>query len=115
MINEEALARNNALEKAADRVQTTRMRYAVQKNLREVQRLLEPYQETLQQIVEEHEVEDLQDPPEPAEEKINELLEEEAGEMEAHQVPPSVLDREDEQGTDLPMSVIAGVDWMIKD
>jgi len=47
MTNQDLLSRSNALQRAAEAVQTTRMRYAVQKNLREVQALIEPYQETL--------------------------------------------------------------------
>jgi hypothetical protein len=89
------------------------MRYAVQKNLREVQALIEPYQETLKQIAEEHRLDNLQDPPESFEEELEDLLAEEGGDPDVHTVPPQTLDREDEKGTDLPMDVIAGLDWMI--
>jgi hypothetical protein len=89
------------------------MRYAVQKNLREVQALIEPYQETLKQIAEEHGLDNLQDPPESFEEELEDLLAEEGGDPDVHTVPPQTLDREDEKGTDLPMDVIAGLDWMI--
>ncbi|MCS3611011.1 hypothetical protein [Salinibacter ruber] len=113
MTNQELLNRSNALQRAAEAVQTTRMRYAIQKNLREVQALIEPYQETLEQIAEEHEVESLEDPPEGFEEEIEDLLAEDGGDPDVHTVPPQTLDREDEKGTDLPMDVIAGIDWMI--
>jgi len=113
MTNQELLNRSNALQRAAEAVQTTRMRYAIQKNLREVQSLIEPYQETPQQIAEEHEVESLEDPPERFEEEIEDLLAEDGGDPDVHTVPPQTLDREDEKGTDLPMEVIAGIDWMI--
>lgn len=113
MTNQELLNRSNALQRAAEAVQTTRMRYAIQKNLREVQALIEPYQQTLQQIAEEHEVESLEDPPEPFEDELEALLAEDGGEPDVHTVPPKTLDREDEKGTDLPMNVIAGLDWMI--
>jgi hypothetical protein len=114
MTNQELLNRSNALQRAAEAVQTTRMRYAVQKNLREVEALLEPYQKTLKRIVEEHEVESIEDPPEEFEEELEDLLTEDAGEPGVHTVPPEVLDREDEKETDLPLNVIAGIDWMIE-
>jgi len=113
MTNQELLNRSNALQRAAEAVQTTRMRYAVQKNLREVQSLIEPYQETLEQIAEEHEVEDLEEAPDGFEEELEDLLAEDGGDPDVHTVPPQTLDREDEKGTDLPMDVIAGIDWMI--
>lgn len=113
MTNQKLLNRSNALQRVAEVVQTTRMRYAVQKNLREVQALIEPYQETLQQIAEEHGVESLEDPPEAFEQELEDLLAEDAGDLDVHTVPPQTLDREDEKGTDLPFEVIAGIDWMI--
>jgi hypothetical protein len=113
MTNQELLNRSNALQRAAESVQTTRMRYAIQKNLREVESLIEPYQETLQQIAEEHEVENLDDPPPEFEGDLEDLLAEDAGEMDVHSVPPSALTAEDERGTELPIEVISGLDWMI--
>jgi hypothetical protein len=50
--NQQLLNRSQALQRAAEAVQTTRMRYAIQKNLRDVQALLEPYQDTLRQLAE---------------------------------------------------------------
>jgi hypothetical protein len=114
MTNQELLNRSQALQRAAEAVQTTRMRYAIQKNLRDVQALLEPYQDTLQQLAEEHEVESLEDPPEAFEDELEDLLMEDAGDPDVHTVPPETLDREDEKGTDLPFEVIAGIDWMIQ-
>jgi hypothetical protein len=111
--NQQLLNRSQALQRAAEAVQTTRMRYAIQKNLRDVQALLEPYQDTLRQLAEEHEVESLEDPPEAFEDELEDLLMEDAGEPDVHRVPPETLDREDEKGTDLPFEVIAGIDWMI--
>jgi len=113
MTNQELLSRSNALQRAAEAVQTTRMRYAIQKNLREVQALIEPYQETLQQIAEEHGVENLEDPPEAFEDELEDLLAEDGGDPDVHTVPPQTLDREDEKGTDLPFEVVAGIDFMI--
>jgi len=114
MTNQELLNRSSALNRAAEEVQTTRMRYAIQKNLRDVQALLEPYQETLQQLAKDHEVESLEDPPEDFESELEDLLDEDAGDPDVHTVPPETLDREDEKGTDLPFEVIAGIDWMIE-
>jgi len=44
---------------------------------------------------------------------MSDLLAEDAGEPDVHTVPLETLEREDEKGTDLPMEVIAGIDWMI--
>jgi hypothetical protein len=114
MTNQELLNRSQALQRAAEAVQTTRMRYAIQKNLRDVQAILEPYRDTLQQLAEEHEVEDLEDPPEAFEDELEDLLTEDAGDPDVHSVPPETLDREDEKGTDIPFEVIAGIDFMIE-
>jgi len=114
MTNQELLSRSQALQRAAESVQTTRMRYAIQKNLRAVQSLLEPYQDTLGQLAQEHEVENLEDPPEEFEDELEDLLAEDAGDPDVHTVPPETLDREDEKGTDLPFEVVASIDWMIE-
>jgi len=52
-------------------------------------------------------------PLEPLERPSEGRLAEDGGDPDVHKVPPKTLDREDEKGTDLPMNVIAGLDWMI--
>jgi len=115
MTNSELLSRSNALQKAAERVQTTRMRYAVQKNLKAVERELEAYHDLLADLASEHDVDINGEVPndEAFREEVAGLLNEEAGDPDVHTVPPQTLDREDEKGTDLPFEVIAGIDWMI--
>jgi len=117
MTNQELLNRSQALNNAAERVQTTRLRYAVQKNIRHVQQALKPYQETLNQLAEEHGVEmqgELNGTPEAFDEALEDLLSEDAGEVDIHTVPPETLDREDEKGTELDMQTISALDWMIE-
>jgi len=114
MTNETLLRRAQALQQAAGRVQTTRMRYAIQKNLRATEALLEPYHETLRQIAQDYGLESFEEPPEAAQTELEALLAEDAGEPEVDTVPPGVLTREDERGTELEMEVVAGLDFMIE-
>jgi len=115
MTNQELLNRSQVLERAAESVQTTRMRYAVQKNMKAVERELEAYNDLLVDLASEHDVDINGEVPDDKafREELTDLLQQEAGDPDVHTVPPRTLDREDEKGTDLPMEVIAGIDWMI--
>jgi len=115
MTNQELLNRSQVLQRAAESVQTTRMRYAVQKNMRAAERELEAYNDLLADLASEHNVDINGGVPDDEEfrEELTDLLQQDAGDPDVHTVPPETLDREDEKGTDLPLEVVAGIDWMI--
>jgi len=118
MTNGELLQRQNALTRAVQHVQSVRARYAIQKTLRNVEGALETYSEMLQEIAVEHGV-DLSgggvpnDAPDEFREELEELLQMEAEEPEVHSMPLSVLDTEDDKGSDIPLDVVASLDFMI--
>lgn len=98
-------------------VQTTSMKYAVAKNQRYLSDSLEDYQEVLQDLLDEHDVQPTEeggipnDAPEEFQEDLNDLLQEESG-FEPHQVSESDLTNEPE----MPMDVIMLVeDWLVKE
>jgi len=118
MTNGELLQRQNALQNAIEHVQSVRGRYALQKTLRNVEQALATYREMLAELVQEHEVElpDGQvpdDAPDDFVDDLTELLEMETEEPEIHSMDLAVLDTEDEKGSDIPLGVIADLDFMI--
>lgn len=117
MTNGELLQRHEALQRAAGHVQSVRARYAVQKTLRGVESALETYREMLAELAQEHEVDLSQgvpdDAPEPFREELGELLQMETEEPDVHTIDLGVLGTEDEKGSDIPLGVIADLDFMI--
>lgn len=118
MTNGELLQRQNNLQNAIEHVQSVRGRYALQKTLRNVEQALETYREMLAEIAQEHEV-DLsgggvpEDAPQAFVEDLDELLQMEAEEPQVHSMDLAVLETEDEKGSDIPLGVIASLDFMI--
>jgi predicted DNA-binding protein YlxM (UPF0122 family) len=119
-----------ALRRAAEIAETTRMKYAVQKNLKRTERALEAYQEMLQDIQQDGTDPQVlqqslnallfgQEIPENASEELlqdlQELLDQDAGEIDVHTVPVHQLDKEDEKGADFPFGVVSQLDFMIED
>jgi len=117
MTNGELVNRHEALQRAADHVQSVRARYAVQKTLREFESSLETYRETLAEVAQEHDVDLSQgipeDAPEAFREDLEELLQMETDEPDVHTIDVGVLGTEDEKGSDIPLGVIADLDFMI--
>jgi predicted DNA-binding protein YlxM (UPF0122 family) len=126
----EMLTRRMALQRAAQMAQTTRMKYAVQKNLKRTERSLEAYNETLQSIQAEEDVDPQklqgalnallfgqempEDVPGGLIEDLQELLQQEAGDPDVHSVPVEQLDREDDKGADFPFQIVSSLDFMIE-
>jgi predicted DNA-binding protein YlxM (UPF0122 family) len=116
-----------ALRRAAEIAETTRMKYAVQKNLKRTERALEAYQEMLQDFEQDPQLLQQclnallfgQEVPEDAGDDLlhdlQELLDQEAGEIDVHTVPVHQLDKEDEKGADFPFAVVSQIDFMIED
>jgi len=129
MTNIELLNRRAALQQAANTFQTTKAKYAIQKNLGRVQSELEAYQETLQQIAEDKDPKTVEEtlnavlgqgnvPEEATEETVQdltELLQQDAGTIEPYTVTEKVLDKEDDKGTDVPFQIVMALDFMIEE
>jgi len=118
MTNGELLQRQNALQNAIEHVQSVRGRYALQKTLRGVEQALATYREMLGELVQEHEVELDEggvpaDAPDEFIDELEELLEMETEDPEVHSIGLDVLETEDEKGSDIPLGVIADLDFMI--
>lgn len=117
MTNGELLQRQQILQKASECVSTVRGRYALQKNLRKVEGALETYSEMLQELAQEHDV-DLQgglspDAPEAFRDDLDELLQMDTDAPDVHTIGGEVLEAEDEKGSDIPMELLAALDFMI--
>jgi hypothetical protein len=117
MTNGELLDRQQKLQKAAEHIESVQARYAVQKTLRGVEQALETYWEMLQELAREHDI-DLgegvpDDAPQEFLDELNDLLEMEQDEPDVHSMPLEVLETEDEKGADIPLQVLAGLDFMI--
>lgn len=119
MTNAQLLQRKQALERAASVVETARVRFAVQKNLRRTTEELEDYQEALSGLLKSFDVELDEglpdDRPEEFDEELDALLETEVEEPTVHEIRVEDLDGEDERGADIPLQVLAGLDFMIVD
>jgi hypothetical protein len=119
MTNADLLNRRAALQQAIQVVQTTKMKYAISKNLKRVIDELDPYTETLQTLLKEHEVQLTkagglpEETPDSFQREFEELLSTEAGPIEAYRISDRVFDKEDEKGSDIPFEVVAALDWMI--
>jgi len=117
MTNAELLERQEKLQQAAEHIRSVQARYAVQKTLRGVEQALETYWEMLRELADEHDI-DLQqgvpdDAPEDFVDELNDLLQMEQDEPQTHSMPLEVLETEDEKGSDIPLQVLAGLDFMI--
>lgn len=122
MTNAQLLERQAALQAASEHVQSVRGRYALQKTLREVESALQTYRELLRELADENDVDmrELQEGntaelPDAFREGVEELLQMDEDEPDVHRIPLSVLDTEDEKGSEIPLDVIARVDFMIAD
>ena len=94
--------------------QTTAMRYALIQNQRRLQETLEVYQEMLQELLEEHDVEleggqIPEDAPEAFEDALQELLE-----QETPYEPYTVSDTEIKKEAGVPLELLMALDWMIE-
>lgn len=119
MTNAQLLQRKQSLERAAQVVETARVRFAVAKNLRRTSEELEDYQEALSGLVKSFDV-DLDgglpdDPPEGFEGELEALLQTEVEEPTVNEIAVADLEVEDERGADIPLQVLAGLDFMIVD
>jgi predicted DNA-binding protein YlxM (UPF0122 family) len=130
MTNADLLRRQMALRRAAEIAETTRMKYAIQKNLKRIERALAAYQEMLQDLQQDGTDPQVlqqylnallfgQEIPEGVDKDLihdlQELLDQDAGEVDVHTVPVHQLDKEDDKGADFPFAVVSQIDFMIED
>lgn len=119
MTNAELIERQQKLQQAAEHIRSVQARYAVQKTLRNVEQSLKTYREMLQELASDHDV-DLgegvpDDAPDDFVDDLEELLDMEQDEPETHTMPLDVLETEDDKGSDIPLQVLAGLDFMIEE
>lgn len=120
MTNIQLLNRRHVLQTAIQHVQTSRFKYAITKNLKRCQSELEAYDDTLQGLIQEHEVElDAGQIPDDAPagftDEMNDLLQADAGEPNVHTIPDDIFDKEDDRGSDIPFDVLMALDFMIEE
>lgn len=126
MTNEDLLGLRPALQIAAngapndhpisyDGAETTAMRYALMQNQKRLQSALEGYQEFLQELISDHDV-DLEggripdDAPEAFHEKLEELLE-----QEAPFKPYTVSEAELKEEPSVPFELLSALDFMVEE